>query len=203
MDCTASVDLFLARVSSASINQSSCALITRLRTRSEVDTAARQAILSGGRLRVSAGGAASGDVVSDGGQEFVSSGGTASGTVVLVNGIGYVYEGGLISGAVGLGIFVMLGNQEKLAMMLGGNFLLAGMLGVVLFLLLHHHGFAQWVKQETSPATIAPFPLHMLLQPCSIGWSYGPQRKWFPLHVGRYFQAEELKHRRSDVHQVP
>jgi hypothetical protein len=55
---------------------------------------------------------------------------------------------GLISGAVGLGIFVMLGNQEKLAMMLGGNFLLAGLLGVVLFLLLHHHGFAQWVKKK-------------------------------------------------------
>jgi hypothetical protein len=55
---------------------------------------------------------------------------------------------GLISGAVGLGIFLMVGNQEKLALMLGGNFLLAGFLGVMLFLLLHHRGFAHWVKKK-------------------------------------------------------
>ncbi len=54
----------------------------------------------------------------------------------------------LISGAVGLGIYVMLGNQGKLALMLGGNFVLAGTLGVLLFLLLHHRGFAHWVKRK-------------------------------------------------------
>jgi hypothetical protein len=54
----------------------------------------------------------------------------------------------LISGAVGLGIYVMLGDQGKLALMLGGNFVLAGTLGVVLFLILHHRGFAHWVKRK-------------------------------------------------------
>lgn len=55
---------------------------------------------------------------------------------------------GLISGVVGLGVFMMVGSQGKLAWMLGGNFLLAGTLGVVLFLLLHHRGFANWVKKK-------------------------------------------------------
>ncbi len=54
----------------------------------------------------------------------------------------------LISGAVGLGIFLMVGSQGKLAWMLGGNFLLAGTLGGVLFLVLHHQGFAVWVKRK-------------------------------------------------------
>ncbi len=55
---------------------------------------------------------------------------------------------GLISGAVGLGIYVMLGNEGKLAWMLGGNFVLAGTLGAGLFLLLHHKGFASWVRRR-------------------------------------------------------
>lgn len=55
---------------------------------------------------------------------------------------------GLISGAVGIGIFVMLGSQGKLAWMLGGNFLLATTLGVMLFLLLHNERFAGWVKRK-------------------------------------------------------
>ena len=55
---------------------------------------------------------------------------------------------GLISGAVGLGIYLMVGSDGKLAWMLGGNFMLAGMLGVVLFLALHHRGFAAWVKRR-------------------------------------------------------
>jgi hypothetical protein len=55
---------------------------------------------------------------------------------------------GLISGAVALGIYVMVGSQGKLAWMLGGNFFLAGTLGVVMFLLLHHRGFAAWVKRR-------------------------------------------------------
>jgi hypothetical protein len=55
---------------------------------------------------------------------------------------------GLISGAVGLGVFVLVGSQGKLAWMLGGNFFLAGTLGVLMFLLLHHRGFAAWVKQR-------------------------------------------------------
>jgi hypothetical protein len=54
----------------------------------------------------------------------------------------------LISAAVGIGIFVMVGDQGKLAAMLGGNFFLAGVLGVMLFLLLHHRGFASWVKRK-------------------------------------------------------
>jgi hypothetical protein len=55
---------------------------------------------------------------------------------------------GLISGAVGLGVFVMVGSQGKLAWMLGGNFVLAGTLGVLMFLLLHHRGFAAWVRKR-------------------------------------------------------
>ena len=55
---------------------------------------------------------------------------------------------GLISGAVAIGVFVMIGSQGKLAWMLGGNFLLAGTLGFFLFLLLHHRGFAAWVKRK-------------------------------------------------------
>jgi hypothetical protein len=55
---------------------------------------------------------------------------------------------GLISGSVALGIYAMVGSQGKLAWMLGGNFLLAGSLGVVLFLLLHHKGFAAWTKKR-------------------------------------------------------
>ena len=55
---------------------------------------------------------------------------------------------GLISGIVGLGIYLMLGSQGDLALMLGGNFLLAGTLGVLLFLLLHNQRFASWVKKK-------------------------------------------------------
>lgn len=55
---------------------------------------------------------------------------------------------GLISGAVAVGVVIMVGTQGNLAWMLGGNFLLAGTLGVLLFLLLHHHGFAAWVKKR-------------------------------------------------------
>jgi len=55
---------------------------------------------------------------------------------------------GLISGAVGIGVYLMVGSQGKLAWMLGGNFLLAGTLGFFLFLLLHHRGFAAWVKRK-------------------------------------------------------
>jgi hypothetical protein len=55
---------------------------------------------------------------------------------------------GLISGMVGLGIYAMLGTQGDLALMLGGNFLLAGTLGAVLFLLLHNQRFASWVKKK-------------------------------------------------------
>jgi len=55
---------------------------------------------------------------------------------------------GLISGAVGLGIFVMVGSQGKLAWMLGGNFVLACTLGVTLFLVLHVERVAHWVKRK-------------------------------------------------------
>jgi hypothetical protein len=55
---------------------------------------------------------------------------------------------GLISGSVALGVYAIVGSQGKLAWMLGGNFFLAGTLGVVLFLLLHHHGFAMWVRRR-------------------------------------------------------
>lgn len=55
---------------------------------------------------------------------------------------------GLISGAVGLGVFLIVGSQGKLAWMLGGNFFLAGTLGVVMFLLLHHRPFAVWVARR-------------------------------------------------------
>jgi hypothetical protein len=55
---------------------------------------------------------------------------------------------GLISGAVAIGVLAMVGTQGELAWMLGGNFLLAGTLGVLLFLLLHHRGFAAWVKRR-------------------------------------------------------
>ena len=55
---------------------------------------------------------------------------------------------GVISGIVGLGIWVMVGSQGKLAWMLGGNFLLAGTLGLLLFLLLHNQKFASWVKKK-------------------------------------------------------
>ncbi len=54
----------------------------------------------------------------------------------------------LISGSVALGIWAMVGSQGNLAWMLGGNFLLAGTLGVLLFLVLHNASFARWVKKK-------------------------------------------------------
>lgn len=90
---------------------------------------------------------------------------------------------GLISGSVALGVYAMVGTEGDLAWMLGGNFLLAGALGVVLFLLLHHRGFAAWVKRRfprfATNADEVTTPRYYGVLPTA--WSY----------LGRWLQVAE------------